>query len=83
MDTMISPAMLHEIVAGRVADMPAHEDRFWALVAGLGVDRNRATRMLDIAVEWINSGRTDDVDPYAVADALLRGSRTNRMDHLA
>ncbi|CRK58462.1 hypothetical protein [Alloactinosynnema sp. L-07] len=67
MDTMINPAELHEIVSEHVITMPAYEDRFWAIVDNAQIDRSSATRMLDVAVDWIANGRGELVDPYALA----------------
>lgn len=63
----IDLAALRETVAERVAEAAAYEDRFWAIVDTSGVDRTRASRMLDVAVEWIGTGRGHVVDPYALA----------------
>ncbi|MGH3863286.1 hypothetical protein [Actinokineospora sp.] len=66
MDT-INPAALRETVAERVAEAAAYEDRFWDIVDNSHIDRDRASRMLDVAVEWIGTGRGHVVDPYALA----------------
>jgi hypothetical protein len=65
MDT-IDLAVLRETVAERVAEAAAYEDRFWDIVDNSHIDRTRASRMLDVAVEWIGTGR-GGVDPYALA----------------
>ncbi|WP_436500992.1 hypothetical protein [Actinokineospora sp. HUAS TT18] len=71
MDTMISTAELHDIVSTHVADMPAYEARFWEIVDSLRIDPSHATRMLDVAVDWIAHGRGTVVDPYALALAWM------------
>ncbi|SDI90171.1 hypothetical protein SAMN05192558_102587 [Actinokineospora alba] len=63
----IDLAALRETVADRVAEAAAYEDRFWDIVDNSDIDRTRASRMLDVAVEWIGTGRGDVVDPYALA----------------
>ncbi|MFC5289256.1 hypothetical protein ACFPM7_19565 [Actinokineospora guangxiensis] len=63
----ISEIELARAVDGRAADMPAHEARFWDAVDSARLDRRWATRLLAAAVDWIGEGRTDVVDPYALA----------------
>ncbi len=69
MTTMISERAVARSVTARVAEMPAHEARFWSIV---GAEHTRAVHLLHVAVEWIGDGRGDDVDPYALALAWLR-----------
>lgn len=64
---LMTEAELRPVVGARTAAMPAHEDRYWAAVAAAGLDRRWAARLLDTAVEWIGAGRSDIVDPYALA----------------
>ena len=63
----ISETDLAIAVHDRVLDMPAHEARFWGVVDTARVDRGWAARLLDAAVDWIGEGRSDVVDPYALA----------------
>ncbi len=67
MDTLTTSIRLRRAVAVRVAEMPRHEERFWEVVDGLPVDRGRAGRLLDVAVDWIGAGRGAVCDPYALA----------------
>ncbi|MBM7775821.1 hypothetical protein JOD54_006025 [Actinokineospora baliensis] len=53
-------------VAAEVTRMADYETGFWAIVDGMGVDRGRAGRMLDAAVDWIGAGRGATSDPYAL-----------------
>ncbi|MGQ0841097.1 hypothetical protein [Actinokineospora sp.] len=71
MHAVISAPHLRRSVADRLADLPAYEDRYWAIAAGTGVDRAWARRLLDVAVSWIGAGRADVVDPYALALSWL------------
>ncbi|WP_026424002.1 hypothetical protein [Actinokineospora inagensis] len=57
---------IRRAVAGQVARMAEYETGFWAIVDGMGVDRRRAGRMLDAAVDMIDHGRTGTADPYAL-----------------
>ncbi|SDC30479.1 hypothetical protein [Actinokineospora iranica] len=66
MNVMIQDSRLRRTVAARVAEMPAYEERFWAIVDSAGVDRGEADRLLDVAVEWIGAGRATLCDPYAL-----------------
>ncbi|WP_018684596.1 hypothetical protein [Actinokineospora enzanensis] len=64
-------AGLRRVVCEQVARMSDYEDEFWAIVDGVGCDRGRAGRMLDVAVHWIGAGRGGTTDPYALALSWL------------
>ncbi|MGW5050062.1 hypothetical protein [Actinokineospora sp. NPDC004072] len=63
----MNEADIGPMVRSRVAQMPAHEQRFWTAVAAGGVDRRWAARLLDVATEWIAAGRSATFDPYSLA----------------
>lgn len=67
-----SPILLRHVVAARVADMPAHETRFWTAMAAAEVDGPRAQQLLDTAVRSIAAGRSTVFDPYRLALSWAR-----------
>ncbi|GAA4423622.1 hypothetical protein ACFQV2_28480 [Actinokineospora soli] len=63
----ITEEELRPLVSARLAAMPAIEAGYWSAIAAAGVDRAWAARLLDVAVEWIGTGRSDIHDPYELA----------------
>ncbi|WP_158888431.1 hypothetical protein [Amycolatopsis anabasis] len=62
---------LRSVVSRRVAEMPGHEAWFWDRADAAGVGRDHAGSMLDVAVDWIGTGRAESADPYALAASWL------------
>lgn len=63
----ITEEELRPLVSARLSEMPALEARYWAVITDARVDRDWATRLLDVAVDWIGTGRSDILDPYELA----------------